>query len=399
MNQHKLTSDMTKQLSTGLSSALMTCTGGAILIVQTAIHFNLSNKQLIAWFFVCYAIAGLFNLTLALWLKIPIAGAHSITGIAFLSTSSVVLSYNQLIGTYLLAGIFIFLLGISGLFEKLFRFIPRPVIEAMLAGIVLQFVIKLVPVFNEHFLIAGLAMVGYLLSLLKFKAIPPMIFVLLFSCTGLVLTTTFSQIEVLPFSLPEFSLPAFSWSSAISLALPLAILVLSNDLAVAIAALKKNDYSLSINRLLSFSGLATAIGSFFGGHSVNPGGMMTTLCSSDESGDTKNRYRAGIISSIGCIIFGVFAWLIVPYLLLLPSYFITLIVGFSLLGIAIGSLKAAFSDEQYRYSVVFTFVISISNVSFLNVSSALWSLIIGTLAAILFKEGIYTKKEASQHEH
>lgn len=395
MNQIRLSSDMTKQLSTGLSSALMTCTGGAILIVQTAIHFNLSHRQLIAWFVMCYAVAGLFNLSLALWLKIPIAGAHSITGIAFLSTSSIVLSYNQLIGTYLLAGIFILLLGISGLFEKLFHFIPRPVIEAMLAGIVLQFVIKLIPIFKEHILIAGLALVGYLLSLLKFKAIPPMIFVLLFSCTGLILTTNFPQIEALPFSLPQVSLPTFSWSSAVSLALPIAILILSNDLAVAIAALRKNNYTLSINRLLSLSGLATVLGSFFGAHSINAGGMMTTLCSSEESGAFKNRYRAGIISSLGCILFGVFAWLIVPYLLVLPSYFIALIVGFSLLGIAIGSLKAAFSHEQYRYSVVFAFIISISNISFFNVSSALWSLIIGTVTAILFKEGIYNKKEAS----
>src|SRR5690606_3414834 len=179
----------------------------------------------------------------------------------------------------------------------------------------------------------------------------------------------------------------------ISIALPLAILILSNDLAVAIASLKNNEYEVKINKLVTFTGVATMLGSFFGAHSINPGGMMTTLCSSDEAGVKQKRYIAGIISSVGCILFGLFAWFIVPYILLLPPYFITLIVGFSLLGICINSLKQAFSHPQYRYSVVFAFIISMANVSFFSISSALWSLIIGTLVAFIFKEGIYEIKE------
>jgi len=385
--------DLTKQLSTGLSSALMTCTGGAILIVQTALLFNFTNQQLIGWFIVCYTLAGLFNLLLAVYYKLPIAGAHSITTIAFLSTSTFALNYNTLIGTYLLAGALIFILGISGIFSRFFHYIPRPVIEAMLAGIVLQFVLKLIPIFNQYTFVALLALIGFLLSITVLKFIPSMVLVLVLSCTGLLMTTAFPATSSLPFSLPVFALPEFSWQSAVSLALPIAILILSNDLAVSLAALKRSHYNIDMNKFISLSGLATVVGSFFGGHSINAGGMMTTLCSSEESGHIKYRYRAGIISSIGCILFGLFAWLIVPYLLLLPQYFITLVVGFSLLGICINSLKLAFSDMQYRYSVVFAFIISTANVSFFNISSALWSLIIGTIMAIIFKEGIYAKKE------
>lgn len=393
-----LRNDLPKQLSTGFSSALMTCTGGAILIMQTAIHFDLSHKQLIAWFFICYAIAGLFNLFLTLYFKVPVAGAHSITTAAFLSTTAFTLDVNALVGTYLLAGLFIFLLGISGLFGKLFHYIPRPVIEAMLAGIVLQFIIKIIPIFKDYTVVAILALVGYLLSLLKFKSIPPMIFVIVFACIGLFFTTTFSEVTPMPFSLPTFIMPEFSWQGAISLALPIAILVLSNDLAVSMAALTQQHYKVKLNQFIAFSGLASVLGSVFGAHSINAGGMMTTLCSSEESGMHRFRYRAALTSSILCIIFGIFAWLIVPYLLLLPSYFITLIVGFSLLGICINALKQSFSHGEYRYSVAFAFIISFANISFFNVSSALWSLILGTLLALLFKEGIYNKKEIEQHE-
>ncbi|WP_187274360.1 benzoate/H(+) symporter BenE family transporter [Paenibacillus sp. N3.4] len=75
----------------------------------------------------------------------------------------------------------------------------------------------------------------------------------------------------------------------------------------------------------------------------------------------------------------------------MPPAFISLMTGLSLLGVWLSSLQAAFSDSSYKYAVMFTFLIAISNMSFLGVSSPVWALLIGILIAKLLGEG--KKKE------
>jgi benzoate membrane transport protein len=133
--------------------------------------------------------------------------------------------------------------------------------------------------------------------------------------------------------------------------------------------------------------LGTSFVGFFGGHAVNIGGMMTALCSSEEAGPKESRVGAAIISGGIVALFGIFAWKVIAIIELLPSSFITLITGFSLLGVLLNSLKSAFSESSYRYSILFSFVIAISNVSFLGISAPVWSLLVGGIAAKVLREG------------
>src|SRR5690606_2017530 len=103
----------------------MACTGGAMLVIHTANNLGLSDRALTSWLFVVYTLGGLFNLLLALVYKIPFAGAHSITAIAFLSTASLQLTLPQLTGSFLMAGLLIAILGFTGIFSLLFKHIPR----------------------------------------------------------------------------------------------------------------------------------------------------------------------------------------------------------------------------------------------------------------------------------
>ncbi len=73
----------TQNVSSGIISALMAYTGGLILVIDTANAAGFSRPVLISWICAVYIIGGLLNLALALMYKIPIAGCHSITAIAF----------------------------------------------------------------------------------------------------------------------------------------------------------------------------------------------------------------------------------------------------------------------------------------------------------------------------
>ncbi|WP_256758284.1 benzoate/H(+) symporter BenE family transporter [Cohnella sp. WQ 127256] len=377
----------TQNIAAGILSALMACTGGAILIMNTAELMGLSRPELLSWLFIVYFIGGSLNLILSLVYKIPFAGAHSITAAAFLSTAAAQFSIQELAGSFMMAGCLIAILGFTGIFNKLLKLIPKPLIDAMLAGLILNFVVQIVPAFKESPIVVGLAIAGFFLAPKISRAIPPLLGVIAFGVVGLLLSYDLPSVASVPFSLPQFVIPSFTGHGFLSLAIPLAVLILSNDLAVALAALQKNGFHPPINKTIAFSGLGTSIASLFGGHAVNIGGMMTALCSSEEAGQKDSRYRAAIVSGVLVALFGVFAWKFIVVIEILPAFFITMLTGFSLMGVLLGSLKSAFSETTYKYSILFAFVIAISNISFLGISSAVWSLLIGGITAKLLGEG------------
>jgi benzoate membrane transport protein len=367
-------------------SALMACTGGAVMLIYGADMAGFSRQELISWFFAAYVLGGILNVALSLWYKIPFGGAHSITAAAFLMTTMAEFSLKELAGSYLMSGILISIFGITGLFKKILEWIPKPLIDAMLAGIVLNYVVNIVPAIKQFPLAGGLAVLGFFIAPKLSKWFPPLLGVLVFGGVGLILGYDFPVIITEPFSLPQIVTPFFTVHGFLSISIPLAVLVLSNDIAVGLAALKKNGYHPPVNPTLVWTGLGTILAAFMGGHAVNIGGMMTALCSSEEAGSFKQRYWAAIISGILVILFGIFAWKAIMILKWLPTSFIQLISGFALVGVLLNSLRSAFSDTSYRYSILFAFVIAIANVSFIGIASPVWSLAVGGIAAKVLGE-------------
>lgn len=115
---------------------------------------------------------------------------------------------------------------------------------------------------------------------------------------------------------------------------------------------------------------------------------MSAICSQDESGPKHKRYWAGVVSGSLVLVFGLFAWWAVSFIEVLPLSFITIIAGFTLIGVLMNSLQSAFSESTYRYSTVFAFAIAVSNVTFLGIAAPVWSLVIGVLSAKILREGI-----------
>lgn len=381
---------------TGIMSALMACTGGAILIINGAHNAGYTQSELISWLFAVYFLGGILNLTLSMFYKIPFGGAHSITAAAFLSTVATQFSLFELAGSYIMAGMLVALFGLTGLFSKIIKFIPKSLMDAMLAGVILNYVVKIVPAFKESPFIGGMAILGFFIAPKISKSFPPMLGVLFFGVIGLIFGYEFPNIEHVGFSLPQLVMPAFTIQGFLSIAIPIAVLILTNDIAVALTALNKNGFDPPINKTIAFSGMASSIAGLFGGHAVNVGGMMSALCSSGEAGPKDSRYIAGIVSGVLVSLFGIFAWKVVAIINALPLSFIILMTGFSLIGVLLNSLQSAFSESSYRYSVLFTFVIAISNISFLGISSPVWSLLVGGIAVKYLGEG-HTRVQRSSN--
>jgi benzoate membrane transport protein len=383
----------TENVVTGMMSALLACTGGAILIVQSSHHLGLDRTELVSWMFAVYVIGGLLNFLLSLRYRIPFGGAHSITVAAFLSTAAVQFPWPELAGSFIMAGVLLALLGVTGLFGKVLEYIPKPLMDAMLAGLILSYAVALIPSMKEAPIVGGMAVLGFFLAPRVSRAIPPIFGVVVFAVLGLVVSNELPKLPPAEFVVPQLVMPSFTVRGFLSVTIPCAVLVLSNDVAVALTALKKNGFDAPVNRTLLITGLTSAFAGFFGGHATNIGGMMSALCSSEEAGPKEKRYKAAMVSGLLVALFGLFAWKLGVVIQALPMSFIRIITGFSLVGVLLGSLQSSFSDASYRYSVLFSFIVAISNVSFLGVSAAVWSLVAGAAAAKLLGEGKAKEKE------
>ncbi|HWO97843.1 MAG TPA: benzoate/H(+) symporter BenE family transporter [Bacillus sp. (in: firmicutes)] len=375
--------DVTSEnVSSGLISSTLVMTGPAIIILEAAASGQFTAQQTINWMFAVYFFGGLFGILMPLLFRIPITGGHSITGVAFLATMTSQFTYPQLIGGYLISGVLIFLVGISGLFTKVIKWVPKEVIAAMLAGLVTSYVVRLVPSVKEMPLIGGAALISFFVVTKYGKRFPPVMAAVVAAFLTLLWTQDLSMTsKEIPFFLPSLQTPEFTWMGMLTLALPLAMLILSNDAAPGIGALESAHFEPPIRKVVSMSGIFSVIAGFFGGQSANIAGMMTAICAGPDSGPKSKRYMASLVSGVITLLFGVFAWKIVPFIQALPQAFVSLLAAFALIGALHSSLQTGFAGNNYRLSALFAFIVALSNVSFLHISAPVWALVFGAFIA------------------
>ncbi|MDR7239529.1 benzoate/H(+) symporter BenE family transporter [Neobacillus drentensis] len=375
--------DITSQnVSSGFISSTLVMTGPALIILQAAAAGHFSDQQTINWMFAVYFFGGLFGIIMPLLYRIPITGAHSISGVAFLATVTAHFTYPQLIGGYVMSGLIIFLIGISGLFTKIIKWVPKEVIAAMLGGLVTNYVVQIVPDVKAMPIVGGAALLSFFISTKISNRIPAVMVAVVVGFISLFLTQDLhSASKGIAFFLPSVQTPEFTWMGLITLGLPLAMLILSNDVAPGIGALESSDFEPPIRKIVSFSGVFSIVASFFGGQSANIAGMMTAICSSSDAGVKSKRYMAAVVSGVLTLFFGVFAWKIVPFIQSLPEAFVSMLAGFALMGVLISSLQQGFSENKYRLSALFAFLIALSHVSFFHISAPVWGLVVGAIIA------------------
>lgn len=377
-----------RNLSAGVISGTLAMTGPPMIILDAAARGNFTQEQTIGWMFAVYVFGGLFSILMPLWLRIPVTGGHSISGVAFLVTVTSQFSFPQLIGGYLLSGLLIFLVGITGIFTRIIKWIPREIIAAMLAGLVTGYVVRMITAIQEMPVVGLSALVSYFVLTKWVKRIPAVIGAVAVGGAALFLTQDLNvAASSSAFVLPSLHLPEFSLMAFLTVALPLALLILSNDAAPGIGALETYQFKPPITGIVSFSGLFSMVAALFGGQCANIAGMMTSICADEEAGEKQKRFMASVTSGVLILFFGLFAWWLVPFIQALPSVFVTMLAGFALIGVLGTSLQGAFGSSRCRLGAIFAFAIALSNISFLHVSAPVWALIAGALVAKVVEGG------------
>lgn len=378
-----------KSISTGVVAALFGCTGPALVVINAAEAGRLSNAQTVAWLFGIYVLGGLISLLMALRYRQPICGAYSIPGAAILAASLTVIPFSDAVGAFILSGVLVFVLGVSGLIGRLMRWLPMPIVMAMIAGALIRFATGSVDAIVSAPLVAGVAALSFFLVTRFSRSIPP---VLVAGLVGLVLAYALGQLQPadvnIAWVMPALTAPTFSIDAFLAITIPLTALVIGAENAQATGVLMAEGYRPPVNAMTVISGVGGVLAGLLGGHNANIAGPMTAICSSEQAGDDPRlRYGAALVNGALFALFGLFAGLAVPFILAFPKALIVVIAGLAMIGVLLGSLQQAFQKGgACQIGAFVALAVAMSQFTLLGISSPFWALLSGVAVSWLLGE-------------
>ena len=381
----------------GLTAWLFAVTGPFIIYVNAARQGNLSAMELNSWIFGGYFICGLLSIALTLFFRIPLLAAITIPGGVLVATALSHLSFQEIVGAYILTGVLITALGVTGAVKKGMQWLPMPISMAMVAGILLQFGMGIITSLQQTPLISGMALSAFLgVSLMKplARRFPPVLGAIVI---GLLATAAFGQAnwQLLSFQIAQFKLvtPVYTWPAAAELVLPLAVTVVAVQNAQGIAILQNLDYRPPFNAITMISGLGSIIVAPFGSQSVCLAGPMTGIVTNPSIGPKDRRYAAAIVTGLLWMLFGLFSPMATALSKILPASLINLLAGLALLDV-LGSCFAAAFGEKFRLGALFTFLITISGLRFFSIGAPFWGLIAGSAISLVLERQDFRDRHA-----
>lgn len=371
-------------ISSTLISLAFAYTGPAILAFEAGQNAGFTQLQTLSWVSAIYIGGGLISFILALYYKMPIVGAWSIPGVAMVGLAITGYSFNEAAGAFLIAGIIVLILGVTGWVKQIMEWIPLPIVMGMIAGVFMKYGTGIVTNTKADLVVGGVCVLAFLVTPLLSQKIPPVLSALVLGIITALMKGQFTFVDVnYGIAGPMLVMPKFNPSTIMSVSVPLAVLVIGAENAQAIGVLRGVGYKVPINAMTIISGLGGIATSFFGGHNANIAGPMTAFVATDEISPKEYRYGGAILNGIGMILFGLLASYALGIVAGLPSALVSLLAGLALIKILINALKDAFGTGKYKNGAFAAFVVGMSGISIMGIGSAFWALVIGVAVGVL----------------
>jgi benzoate membrane transport protein len=336
---------------------------------------------------------GLLSTVLSYRYKMPISIVWSTPGAAFLAASAGLgLEFDQAVGAFLLSG---FLLTITGLWPALSRLvqkIPASIASAMLAGILFVFVVTTVRAAVDYpFLVIPFVLVWFVLNRIATVWATPVAIVLAFGLLNIDIGWGWLDGARL---FPEFAVvfPVFDLISMISIGVPLYLITMASQNLPGIAIMKGFGYKVPVRPVITSTGVATMIASFFGGFGMNLAAITAAINANEQAAkDPARRWVASFVGGLVYWMFAIGAGLFAAFVLAVPSELLLAVVGLALLPSFIASIGASLEDRGTRLPAAITFIVGAAGISVFGIGGAFWALVAGMLA--LFWERLPLARE------
>ncbi|KJD18126.1 benzoate transporter [Vreelandella aquamarina] len=368
-------------ITAGFVAVLVSYSGPLAIFFQAAQSSDISSTMMTSWVWAISMGAAISGILLSMWLKVPVVTAWSAPGTALLVTLFPELSLNEAVGAYLTAAILLFVIGITGSFDRIIQLIPPGIASAMMAGILFQFGVG---IFESLRNVPTLA-IGMMIAYLVFKRLTPRYSLICLLLVGVVLAVLLEGASLegvgVQLAQPQFIQPDWTWNATLSLAIPLVLVSLTGQFLPGMAILRTSGYTTPAKPIVTVASVTSLLTAFFGGITTVIAAITAAICTSKEAHeDPDKRYVAGVANGVFYLVGGLFAGTIVALFTSLPNAFVAVLAGLALMGAISSNISAFAAEKSHLEASVLTFVATASGVSFLGLGSAFWGVVVGGLA-------------------
>ena len=368
----------------GFIATVISYAGPLVIIFQAADAAHLSRELLSSWVWAISIGSALLGIGLSLRYRVPIIIAWSAPGSALLVALLPGISMNEAVGAYLLSSLIIFLVGISGAFDRVISKLPGAIAAAMLAGILLRFGTGLFVSLQGQ---PGLVLAMFVTYLVCKRLLPryAVMAVLVVGCAIAMLTGQLHrEALVIGLATPVWVTPQFSLSATLNVALPLVMVALTGQFVPGMAVLRASGYATPASPIIACSALGTALLAPFGCHGLNLAAITAAICTGREAHeDPGKRYVAGVVGGLCYLVLGIFGATLVSLFAAFPKELIAALAGLALFAAIAGALANAMAVPHDREAALVTFLTTASGMSLFGLSAAFWGLIFGIAAHLL----------------
>lgn len=392
--------DLFPAILAGLIAVLISYAGPLLLVLQAAQTGHLSQAQMASWVWAISIGAGVCSIWMSWRHQLPVVCAWNTPGAALLVSAIASLPYHQVIGAYLFAAALIWLIGVSGVFEKLIAIIPKSLCAAMLAGILLRFGMAVFAGAHSEIASAPWLVAAMFIAYLFFKRSSARYAIVLTLMSGIVLWRALGWGEVsdaagvlsmgaggLALTTPLWTTPELTLTAMINIGLPLAVLCLTGQQVPGVAVLRAANYAaVPSGKLVAGTGLVSMLLAPFGAHGINLAAITAAICSGPEAHHRpEKRWVAGIACGVFYLLIGSFAGSLTYGFSHLPPALVATAAGLALLGAIQTGLVNAMAEPAEREAALIAFIVTASNLTLLGLGSACWGIGLGLLSYFVLR--------------
>ena len=382
----------------GFVAVLVGFTSSVAIVFQAAQDFQATPAQITSWMWALGLGMGLCSMLPSLWLRKPVMVAWSTPGAAVLATAGLAggFSMAEAVGAFMVCAALITLAGVTGWFERIMGRIPMEIASALLAGVLARFGLQAFAAAQTALPLVLLMLGSYLLArrfLPRYAVVCTLAVAILYVAIRGQMAWSAVAFEL---ATPQFTMPQFTWSALVSLALPLFVVTMASQNLPGVAVMRATGYQMPVSGLITLTGLATLVLAPFGAFALNFSAITAAICMGPEAHENpERRYTAAVSCGAIYVVIGIFGAVVTGLLTAFPKELVVAIAGLALLGTIGNGLSVALRDEGHREAALITFLVTLSGVVIAGVGSAFWGVVAGSLA--LFVQQYARRPAARRH--
>jgi benzoate membrane transport protein len=223
--------------------------------------------------------------------------------------------------------------------------------------------------------------------------VPPIIGALVVGAVAVALSGRFAPgpAAVQWVATPLLQTPQWSLQAMIELVVPLAITVLVVQNGQGVAVLRAAGHDAPVNVITIACGVWSLLAAAVGAVSTCLTGPTNALLSA--SGERSRHYAAGIVCGLLAIVFGLLAPLFTRLMLATPAAFVAVLAGLAMLRVLQAAFVTAFGS-RFTLGALVTFVVTVADITVLNIGAAFWGLVAGILVSMLLERPDFAARSA-----